>query len=115
MMKIRNKMILPIAGLVIISVLGAVFAVRTTISTMVEDQKTAFLRHAEENLSHQAEKRKRSIYESIEALGRDALGQAALFSQLPQIESIYATALTGNQNDEADPILQQSRDELRQV
>ncbi|MDA3806473.1 MAG: methyl-accepting chemotaxis protein [Thiomicrorhabdus sp.] len=114
-MKIRSKFILPIAGLVILSVLVAVFSANMTVSKLVEEQATSFANYAEDVLSSQAKARKVSIYDSINQLGDVALKQAALFSQLPEVQEVYKLALSGNLNDEADPTMQQAREQLRKV
>ena len=114
-MKIRSKFILPIAGLVIVSALVAVFAVNITVGGLVEGQKAKFVIYAQDVLSNQAKARKQSIYDSISQLGNVALQQAALFSQLPEIQDVYHLALSGDLNDEVDPVMQQARVKLRKV
>ena len=114
-MKIRSKFILPIAGLVIVSALVAVFAVNITVGGLVEGQKAKFIAYAQDVLSVQAKARKQSIYDSISQLGNVALQQAALFSRQPEVQQVYQLALSGNLNDEADPVTQQARMQLRKV
>ncbi|MCF6267561.1 MAG: methyl-accepting chemotaxis protein [Desulfuromusa sp.] len=114
-MKIRSKFIIPIAGLVILSVLIAVVSVNMTVSKLVEKQATASLDYAQDVLAKEAKARRQSIYSSIDLLGKAALRQAALFSELPEIQDVYYLARTGNMNDENDIIMQQARQKLRLV
>ena len=114
-MKIRSKFLLPIVGLVILSVLIAVVSINMTVSGLVNEQERSFVTYAQDVLSSQARARKESIYDSINQLGNVALKQAALFSQVPEVQSIYKLALSGNLTDEADPTMQLGREQLRRV
>ncbi|MEA3544686.1 MAG: cache domain-containing protein, partial [Thermodesulfobacteriota bacterium] len=115
MMKIRGKFIFPIAGLVILSVLIAVVSVNMTVSHLVEEQEKFTLDYVQDVLSANAKTRQESIYSSIDMLGQSALKQAALFSELPDVQDAYYLALTGDLNDEADIAMQQARQKLRLV
>lgn len=114
-MKIRGKFIFPIAGLVILSVLIAVVSINMTVSTMVTDQEAFSLDYAKEVLAKEAETRQKAIYSSINVLGKSALRQASLFSELPEIQDVYYLALSGDINDENDIVMQQARQKLRLV
>ena len=106
-MKIRGKFIFPIAGLVILSVLIAVVSVNMTVSGLVADQEASFVDYAQGVMAKKAEIRQKSIYSSINLLGQSALKQAALFSELPEIQDVYYHALSGDINDENDIIMHQ--------
>ncbi len=114
-MKIRGKFIFPIAGLVILSVLFAVVLINMTVSGMVTDQEAFSLNYAKGVLAKEAETRQEAIYSSINVLGKSALRQAALFSELPEIQDVYYLAISGDINDESDIVMQQARQKLRLV
>ncbi len=114
-MKIRGKFIVPIVGMVILSVLIAVASINMTVSGLINEEETSFMDYAHDVLSEQAKARKESIYDSINQLGDVALKQAALFSQVPEVQSAYKLALSGDMTDESDPIMQLGREQLREV
>ena len=114
-MSIRGKFIIPITGLVIVFILIAVVAVNLTVRRLVHQQETTFVDYAREALAGQATSRKDSIYDSIDRLGNVALQQAALFSENPEVQEVYRLALSGNLDDETDPVMQQAREQLRRV
>ncbi|MCW8860494.1 MAG: methyl-accepting chemotaxis protein [Deltaproteobacteria bacterium] len=114
-MKIRGKFIIPIAVLVIIFAVIAVIAMNMTVSRLVDGQGSTLMKFSRENLSAQARTRQSSILSSIDQLGKAALKQAALFSEVPEIQKVYELALSGNINDENDIMMQQARQKLRVV
>ena len=114
-MKIRNKFILPVTVVVVVSVLIALFAVRSTIQDLVTTQQKSFDEYAQNTLAEKAQERKNSIYEGIAQFGKTALEEAAFFSQIPEVQQAYQLALSGNIDDEADPKAQEARDMLRRV
>ncbi len=114
-MKIRNKFILPIVGLVVVSAFLAIFAINMTVDDLGDKQIDALSDFAFKNLVGQAKTRQSAIYSSIEQLGQAALDQAALFSEVPDIQDAYEIALSGDINDENDIMMQQARQKLRIV
>ncbi len=112
-MSIRIKLILPIALLVVIFGAIVVIATNYTVTGLVNDHEQTLIRYAHEAVATEATSRKDSIYDSIDQLGKVALEQAALFSQLPAVQEAYAVALSGDINNEADPQAQKGRDMLR--
>jgi methyl-accepting chemotaxis protein len=114
-MKIRGKFILPIVGLVIICSISAIIAVNNTVKNLGEEQRQKISEFASQNLIDQAKIRQSAIYSSIDQLGNAALSQAALFSEIPDIQDVYEVAHSGNINDENDIMMQQARQKLRIV
>jgi len=51
--------------------------------------------------------------QSIEKMSKNALQQAALFSQMPDVVKAYTLANKGNMNNEKDATIQTAREELR--
>lgn len=114
-MKIRGKFIIPIVGLVVICSISAIFAVNSTVKNLGEQQRQKLSEFASKNLIDQANIRQSAIYSSIDQLGKAALSQAALFSEIPDIQDVYEVALSGNLDDENDMMMQQARQKLRIV
>lgn len=114
-MKIRNKFLIPIAGLVVVFAVVAVFAMNMTVSNLVSKQQTALVEYADNSLAIQAEQRKVAISESIDQLGNKALELASVFSQIPDVLTAYRLALLGNLDDENDHEMQLAREHLRRV
>lgn len=114
-MKIRAKFILPIVGLVIICSIGAIVAINGTVQDLGVKQRQKLSEFASANLIDQAKIRQSAIYSSIDQMGKAALSQAALFSEVPDIQDVYEVAHSGNINDENDIMMQQARQKLRIV
>ncbi len=114
-MKIRSKFILPITGLVILSVVIALIAINMTVSGLVAEQESSFVQYANDVLSSTAKARKETIYSSIDQLGRGALDMASIFSEIPDVQTAYRLASLGNMDDEADHEMQLAREQLRKV
>ncbi|SHJ76316.1 Methyl-accepting chemotaxis protein [Malonomonas rubra DSM 5091] len=114
-MKLRSKFILPITGLVIVSAIVAVISINGSLKSLISSQQETLAESAHKNLSTQAKVRQNAIYASIDQVGKAALGQAALFSEVPEIQDVYEVALSGNINDENDIMMQQARQKLRIV
>lgn len=112
-MKIRSKFILPIAGLVIVSAFVVVIGINMKVRDLVGEQQETLKDFTHKNLSSQAKIRQSAIYSSIEQVGTAALSQAALFSEIPDIQDVYEVALSGDINDENDIMMQQARQKLR--
>ncbi|WP_321372252.1 methyl-accepting chemotaxis protein [uncultured Desulfuromusa sp.] len=115
MMKIRNKFILPITGLVILAVVIALIAVNMTVKGLVKGQETTFVQYAKGNLSSTAKARKETIYRGIDQAGEDALEMASIFSEIPDVQTAYRLAGLGNMDDEEDYEMQLAREQLRKV
>ncbi len=114
-MSIRIKLILPIALLVVIFGGIVVLATNYTVSGLVNNQEQTLIDYAHDAVAAEATSRKDSIYDGIEQLGKVALEQAALFSQLPAVQEAYHVALSGDISNEADPQAQQGREMLRET
>lgn len=114
-MKISTKFILPITLLVILAGIIAVVSISLTLDKTTSEQQKTLTNFTHESLSAQAKVRQNSIYSSIDQVGKAALGQAALFSEVPEIQEAYELALSGDLNDENDIMMQQARQKLRIV
>ncbi len=102
MMGIRQKLFLPFALSVLLLGGGAYWFLAGELT----DLKGVFLRQM-------ARAKANEVTQSVELLAAQALEQAALFSQLPEVQAAYAVALSGSIDDEKDPMAQQARETLR--
>lgn len=114
-MKIRSKFIIPIALLVIVFAGVAVIAVNMTVKSLVDDHQGSFMAYANSVVQKQAQQRQMAIYDSIKTMGLRAVEQAAIFSQIPEVQVAYHMASMGNLDDEADRDMQVAREHLRKV
>jgi methyl-accepting chemotaxis protein len=114
-MKIRSKFIIPVAGLVVLFIIGGVAVTDMMVSSLIRGQVENMTGFTHQNLAAQAKIRQNSILANIDQAGSDALRQAALFSEVPEIQELYELALSGNINDENDIKMQQARQQLRSV
>ncbi|GBC60122.1 methyl-accepting chemotaxis protein [Desulfonema ishimotonii] len=102
-MKLRGKIFIPLFGAVItFSLLGY----------LVINWQVA---HIEDNFIHRMARDKMDeITQAVDAASQQALGQAALFTRMPEVIRAYEIAHTGNINDEQDEKSQMAREKLRQ-
>ncbi len=114
-MKIRTKFIVPISVLVIIFAVAAVIAMDVTVGRLVSDQEKKLIAFTQDNLAAEAKTRQGAILSSIDQFGAAALKQAALFSEVPEIQEVYELALSGDIDDENDLMMQHARQKLRIV
>ena len=114
-MKIRTKFILPITGLVILSVVITLIAMNMTVGGLVAEQESSFVQYANNVLSSTAKARKETIYSSIDQLAAGALDMSSVFSEIPDVQTAYRLAGLGNMDDEADHEMQMAREKLRKV
>ena len=103
-MKLRTKFILPLfLSVVILGVSGSLF-----IRSELTDFQGQLLRSI-------AEEKAREVETAIATLSAQGLEKAALFSRRTDVVQAYELAYLGNLDNEADPLLQQARDELRRL
>ncbi|PID71652.1 MAG: hypothetical protein CSB34_06190 [Desulfobulbus propionicus] len=113
-MKLRTKIFLPIAILVLIGGLtGLVYVNFLVTKRLVEEQIARTERNTWSLLNQTAESEMQRIYREIEKFGNKAKGEATFFSSIPEVLSAYRLAMTGNIDDETDPVVQQARVQLR--
>lgn len=113
-MSLRSRILLPVIISVLVAGIGTFFGVYFNIQNMVADQ-VADKRHSLERTMVEEVDAKVHEYDAfLNATGDRVLQQAALFSQLPDVQQAYGAALAGNINDEAAPGCQAARDMLRE-
>jgi len=112
-MKLKNKLIIPIGGLMAFFMLLLIAGIIIIVSDLAREQKTNFKQYGQMMMLSEAKNRQQAIDKNISRVARRALEQASLFSRLPQVEEIYRQALSGNINDETDEAMQQARERLR--
>ena len=114
-MKIRGKFIIPIAGLVIVSVLLAVVSFNFTVKDLVTSNSKAAEELATKNIAAEASARKDIIVGSIGQVSQKALALSTLFTEIPDVMTAYRLSLMGDINDEADRDMQMAREHLRKT
>jgi methyl-accepting chemotaxis protein len=101
-MRIKYKFILPLViGAVILSAGGFY-----EISSQLKSLETSFLNML-------VEVKMADLNRAIDDAGKNALQQAAILSKRPDVVAAYEMTRKGNLDDEADPILQAAREQLR--
>lgn len=103
-MKLRTKFILPLFfAVVILGLVGGML-----IRSQLAEFQGQLLRSI-------AEEKSREVDTAIATLAAQGLEKAALFSRRTGVVQAFELAHLGNLDNEADPILQQARDELRRL
>jgi methyl-accepting chemotaxis protein len=103
-MKLRTKFVLPLFLSVVILGLAGSLLIRSELT----DFQGQLLRSI-------AEEKSREVDTAIATLASQGLEKAALFSRRPDVVQAFELAHLGNMENEADPMLQQARDELRRL
>ena len=112
-MKISSKLIIPIVTVVTTIGLAAGFIVNNLIANNVQKQMQNASETMEQALQIAADDKIKELNNTIKRIGKKALNQAALFTGNPEVIAAYELAHAGNINDEADPLVQQARVQLR--
>ncbi|UTF49705.1 methyl-accepting chemotaxis protein [Desulfomicrobium sp. ZS1] len=103
-MKLRSKFILPLFVSVVILGLAGGLLIRSQLT----DFQGQLLRSI-------AEEKSREVDTAIATLATQGLEKAALFSRRTDVVQAFELAHLGNIENEADPLMQQARDELRRL
>ncbi|MGE4194282.1 MAG: methyl-accepting chemotaxis protein [Pseudodesulfovibrio sp.] len=101
-MGIRSKLFLPLLAMALVMLVGGYLSLNSQFTKLEQSFVSLIMQGKIEDLR-----------ESISQMSSGALQQAALFSRMPAVIEAYATANEGNMEDEADPRLQEARDQLR--
>lgn len=112
-MRIRDKFLLPIIGILIVSSTAGGIASFTAFKGIVGTfgDKTGEMH--ESWLVDLLQSKGRQVDLEIGKVGTKALGIASLFSRWETVEEAYRIALSGNIDDERDPAAQRAREMLR--
>ena len=103
-MKLRFKFVLPLfISVVVLGLAGALL-----IRSQLTDFQGQLLRSI-------AEEKSREVDTAIATLATQGLEKAALFSRRTDVVQAFELAHMGNIENEADPLMQQARDELRRL
>ncbi|MEA3545660.1 MAG: cache domain-containing protein, partial [Thermodesulfobacteriota bacterium] len=112
-MKIRNKFMLPVIGtiaiLAIIGTIALVYSVNNLVATQ-EEHATTF---ADDMFLDHLQGEAVGIMGNIDRIAERGREQAAIFASLPSVRAAYQLAMTGDVNNETDPLVQQAREDLR--
>jgi len=113
-MKLRTKFFLPLSIIMFIIGIAGCLVVYSMVAGIVDRQTENTKAKMLAELDNTANNKIKQIYRDIDKAGKKAIGQATIFTQLPQVIQEYQLALTGNLDDENDPTIQQARQNLRQ-
>ncbi len=112
-MKIRDKFMLPVVGAMVFFALEGTFALFSSVTTLVATQKDQASSFADNMFLDSLLTEANNIQENIERIANKGLIEAVIFSSLPAVQEAYQLALTGDIDNETDPIVQQARENLR--
>jgi len=113
-MKLRSKLFIPVIIFITLTAIGSVYFSQTIITRLVNHQIQRQEALLQSEIDNTAKKQIARIYNIINRIGKKALGQATLFSNLPGIQEAYLLALKGNIHDEKDATLLKARNALRE-
>ncbi|WP_338668845.1 methyl-accepting chemotaxis protein [Pseudodesulfovibrio methanolicus] len=101
-MGIRSKLFLPLLGMALVMLVGGYLTLKSQFTDLEDSFVSLIMRGKIED-----------VQQSITQISESALQQAALFSRMPAVVEAYAKANQGDINNEADPVLQTAREQLR--
>jgi len=114
-MSLRQRILLPILISVLIAGVGTFSVVSITVKNLVNNQTNEKQESLNAKMAEAVDSKIHEYNSYLEAAEREALSQAAVLSELPEVQAAYRHALTGNINDESDPTCQEGRQMLRQA
>jgi hypothetical protein len=112
-MSLRQRILLPILLSVLIAGVGAFTGVSLTVKKLVDKQVAEKQDSLQKNMDETVNGKIHEYQAFLQAAESQALSQAAVLSELPDVQAAYRHALTGNINDESDTIGQEGRQKLR--
>ena len=113
-MKIKTKITAPtVFFFALFALIGAVL-VSKLIAHNVNKQVQQSHQTTIKSLEIAADDKIKEIHNTINRIAKKAVQQASLFAGTPDVIRAYNRALKGNIDDEADPIVQQARERLRE-
>ncbi|MBF0200479.1 MAG: CZB domain-containing protein [Desulfamplus sp.] len=110
---LKAKLLIPIVFVIILSVLSSIYFTDKIIGELVNGQMEQFDEQISSSIEENAQTQIAMVYGHIDTIAEKALGEATAFSVLPDVIKAYQLALTGNINDEKDPLLLDARNRLR--
>ncbi|MFP4549715.1 MAG: methyl-accepting chemotaxis protein [Spirochaetales bacterium] len=113
-MRIRTKILLPVAILLSITAVSVSLVVSrsflTASTSQAEVTETLLLQSLHDEVSATLE----GVRRSVDDTERQALQQASLFSRLPNVVEAYRVAATGDMRDERSDASQRARESIRE-
>ncbi len=114
-MSLRQKILLPILLSVFVAGIGTFIGVTMTVGDLVDSQVADKQSSLKKNMDQAVDVKIHEYHAFLQAAETEALNQAAVFTELPEVHAAYNLAMSGNINNESDAICQQAREQLRQV
>lgn len=112
-MTIRTKITAPtVFFFILFGAIGALLVSRL-ISTNIENQIKDARSTMFQALKISAAEKTRELNNTIDRVAKKALNEAALYSGNPEVVAAYEVALSGNIDNEEDPMAQAAREQLR--
>ncbi|MFH1217181.1 MAG: methyl-accepting chemotaxis protein [Pseudomonadota bacterium] len=113
-MKIRTKITAPtVFFFILFGAIGALLVSRL-ISTNIDNQIRDARHTMFQALKISAEEKTKELNNTIDRVAKKALNEAALYSGNPEVVAAYKVALSGNIDNEEDPMGQEAREQLRE-
>ena len=113
--KIRTKFLLPVFGVLLFAFVLGMYGMKNAITSLVNSQLQTTEQLSQRSLQANTAAKIEDINGNISRIGRKALEQSAILSQVAGVIDAYRLAHSGNLNDEADPACQQAREHLREL
>ncbi len=114
-MSLRQKILLPILVSVLLAGIGVFTGVSLTVKKLVNKQVAEKQDSLQKNMDSTVKGKIHEYQAFLATTEQQALSQASIFSELPEIQAAYQHALAGNINDESDPLGQEGRQMLRKA
>ncbi len=114
-MSLRQRILLPILFSVLIAGIGTFTGVSLTVKKLVDKQVTEKHESLQNNMDETVSNKIHEYHSFLHAAENQALSQASVLSEVPAIQAAYDHALSGDLNDENDPLAQEARQQLRQA
>ena len=112
-MKIRTKLTATTVFFFLLFGIVAAVLINSLLAKNIEQQVVKAQQAMENSLQIAADDKMKELNNTIKRIGKKALNQAALFTGNSEVTGAYELAHAGNMDDEADPLTQQARAQLR--
>ncbi len=112
-LNIRSKFLLPIILCLVVAGGACGILLNHTFSVLIHEQVASSKKLNQLAVETTSSNKISEIYNNIRRIGQKALEQSSFFSQMPEVLSAYELANSGNIDNEADPKVQQAREQLR--
>jgi len=113
LMKLKSKLLFPVVIVITLAAITGIYLSDKILTDLINDQIQQQDAILYSELKESATNQIAEIHKSVERIGDKALGEATIFSTLPQVQEAYQLALKGDIHDENDITLLEARNVLR--